>query len=487
MDVPVSKPFTIADYAWPAFQGRVPFTHQKITVKFLLVNKRALVLNDMGTGKSLAALWACDILMTARKIRRVLIISPLSTMQSVWRNEIMLNMPHRSVGVAHGVKQVRLAILTSQVEFVIINHDGIKILEAEIIAQQFDVIIIDELTAFKANSERTKCMKRIADMQSRKLKLKDKEKVCNRQRHADGGVWGMTGDMAPNSPVEAYNQCEIVVPENQWLPRYYGQFRDACMFKVNDAVWVAKPEAPQIVAMVAQPAIRFTRDQCLDLPDTSYHVMDTELTAEQIQYYDIMRAKAKVDTEAGLITAANAAVKLNKLLQISAGAVKNDEAEVIEIGCKPRMDALEELFLQTPQRKLVIFATYRATIMMIVREMQERGYKVDCIHGDVNQNKRNMIIGSFQGGDLEMIVLQPQSSAHGITLTAASTILWFSLMPSGEIYHQGNARIVRAGQKRKTFIYMFVSTKAEKHIANILKTKGDLSKEILRLFVDHQL
>jgi SNF2 family DNA or RNA helicase len=487
MDVAVSKPFTIADYTWPAFQGRVPFSHQKATVKFLLSNKRALVLNDMGTGKTLAALWACDILMTAKKIRRVLIISPLSTMQSVWRNEIVLNMPHRRVGVAHGVKQVRLAVLQSQVEFVVINHDGIKILEDEIIAQQFDIIIIDELTAFKANSERTKCMKRIADMQSRSIKLKDKVKICNRQRHADGGLWGMTGDMAPNSPTEAFYQCEIVVPESQWLPKYFGQFRDACMFRVNDAVWVAKPEAPQIVAMVAQPAIRFTRDQCLDLPDTSHHVLDTDLTDEQIQYYDIMKRKALVDTDAGSITAANAAVQLNKLLQISAGAVKNDEGEVIEIGCKPRMDALEELFLQTPQRKLVIFATYRATIMMIVREMQARGYKIDCIHGDVPQAKRTLLIGSFQGGDLEMLVLQPQSSAHGITLTAASTILWFSLMPSGEIFQQGNARIVRAGQTRKTFIYMFVSTKAEKHIANILKNKGDLSKEILRLFVDHQL
>lgn len=476
MDAPV-KTFSIADYTWPAFMSRVPFAHQKITVGFLLKNKRALVLNDMGTGKTLSALWAADILMTAGKIRRVLVISPLSTMRSVWFNEVSLNMPHRSVIIAHGNAQIRDAALKSQHNFVIMNHDGIKAEEATIIAQQFDIIVIDELTAFSANSARTKAMTRIADHQDR---------AVNRLRKGDGGVWGMTGDMTPNNPVQAFYQCKIVVPHSKWLPKWMGQFRDACMMKINDMVSVPKPEAPQIVAMVAQPAIRFTREQCLDLPETTYQTLDTELTSEQIRYYAIMREKALIEEGSESITAANAAVKLNKLMQISAGAVKNDDGEIVEIGCQPRMDALEELFLQTPQRKLVVFAVFRASIEMIVREMRSRGYSIDCIHGDVNQNKRAELIGRFQAGDLEILVLQPQSSAHGITLTAASTVVWFSLVPSGELFHQGNARIVRAGQTRTTFIYMFVSTKAERHVSQILQRKGDLSKEILQLFVDHQ-
>jgi SNF2 family DNA or RNA helicase len=254
------------------------------------------------------------------------------------------------------------------------------------------------------------------------------------------------------------------------------------MLQINEMVSVPKPEAAHIVAMCAQPAIRFRRDQCLDLPDTTYQSFEIPLTPEQSQYYDAMRKSALIESDSGSISAVNAAVKLNKLLQISAGAVKNDAGTVVEIGCKDRLDMLFELFEQTPQKKLVVFATYRATIEMLVREATKRGVKVASIHGDVPQNLRATFIERFQNGDLEMLVLQPQSSAHGITLTASSTIVWFSLIPSNELFQQGNARIVRAGQHLKTFIYMFVSTRAEKHVANILQTKGDMSKEVQRMF-----
>ena len=460
--------FSIQNYSWPAFQGRKPFSHQKTTVQFLLGNKRALVLNEMGTGKTLAALWACDILLTAKKIRRVLIISPLSTMKSVWVNEIRLNLPHRRVIVAHGTRDIRINAIKSQIEFVIINHDGIKTVEYELCAQAFDVIIIDELTAYKShNSERSKCAYRVAN--------------------STRAVWGMTGELTPNSPLEAYWQIKVVNPASKWLPKYFGQFRDACMMMVNEATWVPKPEAPQIVAMCAQPAIRFTRAQCLDLPPTTYQTFEVPLSAEQKMHYDVMKSKSVIESESGTVTAANAAVMLNKLLQISAGAVKNDVGAVVEIGCKERIDMLMELFDQTPQKKMVVFATYRATIEMLLREMRKRGVICEAIHGDISQNNRALYIDQFQRSDLQMLILQPQSSAHGITLTAASTIVWFSLIASNELFQQGNARIVRAGQFLKTFIYMFVSTPAEKHVARILQTKGDLSKEVLALFRDHQI
>lgn len=461
--------FSISDYAWPAFQGRKPFLHQKHTVKFLLHNPRAFVLNDMGTGKTLSAIWSCDILMTAKKIRRVLVITPKSTMKSVWYNELFLNVPHRRAAIAHGSAVVRTRILKDPaVEFVIINHDGIKSCESEIIAQAFDIVVIDELTAYKTHSsERTKCMKRIAD--------------------SARAVWGMTGDMTPNSPVEAFSQVQVVNPKSKFLPKYFGQFRDACMVQINEMMWVPKPESPQIVAMVAQPAIRFTRDQCLDLPDTTYQTIETELSSEQLKYYEQMRKDAYIELEKGEIKGANAAVVLNKLMQISAGAVKTADGSVLKIGCEARMDQLFALLDETPQKKLVVFATYRASIEMILEECEKRKVKAAAIHGDVSSNNRDRAITQFQNGPLEMLVLQPQSAAHGITLTAASTVVWFSLVPSNEYFQQGNARIVRAGQTRKTLVVMFASTKAERHMASILERKGDLSAETLRLFADHDL
>lgn len=460
--------FRISDYTWPAFQDRKPYQHQRVTVEFLITNKRAFVLNEMGTGKTLSALWACDILMHAKRIRRVLIICPLSTMGSVWYNEIRYNLPHRYVGIAHG--RNRTPVLTNAAyEFVIMNHDGPKYTESEILNQQFDIIIIDELTAFKSHkSDRSKCVKRI----------------CDRVR----AVWGMTGDLTPNRPTEAWFPCRIVNPINQWLPKYYGQFHDACMTTINEYVEIPKPEAPQIVAMCAQPAIRFTRAQCLDLPDTSYQLLEIPLTVEQQRHYDSMLSQAYLGetVDEAHTTAQSAAIKLNKLLQISAGAVKTDTGEVLEIGCEDRLDQLHEIFEQTPQRKLLVFATYRASILMIVADMKKRGVKVDCIHGDVASHIRTRLIDQFQTGDLEMLVVQPQSAAHGITLTAASTIVWFSLIASNEYFQQGNARIIRAGQTRKTLIILMIGSKAEKHIARILRNREQLSTQILKLFADRE-
>jgi SNF2 family DNA or RNA helicase len=465
--------FTIDDYPWPSYGGRTPYNHQKTTVAFCLQNKRGLILNEMGTGKTLSVIWACDILFSAKKIRRVLVIGPLSTLRSVWEQEVFLNTPHLTVNVCHGSPAKRLKALKDPSHFVVINHDGIKSMEDELVREQFDVIIIDELTAFKASSERTKCMKRIADGQ---------DMLKNRERKRDGGVWGMTGEITPNQPIEAFYQCQIVVPHNKWLPRYYGQFRDACMYQVNEMVWLPKPIAPQVVGMVCQPSIRFTRDQCLDLPPTTYQQIETELSDEQKKFYELMRKEAMLDFGSGLITAVNAAVQLNKLLQISAGAVKNNEGTIVEIGCKPRFEALLDIYKQTPQKKLVVFATFKASIQMLLRELNAKGIRTAAIYGDVAQGVRSQYITDFQTGDLNILILQPQSAAHGITLTAASTIVWFSLIPSNELYNQGNARIVRAGQTRNTHIIQFVSTKAERHIATILENKGDVSKETLKLF-----
>lgn len=467
-------PFDVESYNWPAFGGRVPFVHQKHTTKFVLEHRNCFVLNEQGTGKTLSILWALDILFTAKRIRKVLVIAPLSTLKTVWMNETFLNMPHRRAGIAHGNAQIRRKVLTDPAtEIVIMNHDGIKSEEDAIVGERPDLIIIDEVTAFKGNSERTKTMKRIAQAGRRYSWLK--------------GVWSLTGDLTPEAPTDAFHPCQITVPHNQFLPKYFGQFQDACMYQLNEYMYVAKPEAPQIVAMCTQPAIRFTRDQCLDLPETTYQMMDAPLSAEQLRYYEAMRKEAYLETESGEIKALNAAVKLNKLCQISAGAVKTSDGDAIELDCEDRLKMLYEVFEQSTNRKLVVFATYRASIQQIINYLTKKGVRAAAIHGDVVQNLRAEYINQFQTGDLQILVLQPQAAAHGITLTAASTLVWYSLIASNELFQQGNARIIRAGQVHKTLIISFVSTKAERHIASIVQRKGDVSAAILKLFIDKDL
>lgn len=454
------------DYLWPMKNpNHKPFKHQKETVAFLLNNKRAYNFSDLGTGKTLAGLWACDLLFCNQKIRKVLIVSPLSTLQSVWGQEIFDNLPHRRYVIAHGTKERRIAAIKSSADFVVINHDGVKIVEDEIIKEKFDIIIIDELTAFKKHTnERTKAMIRIA--------------------RSARAVWGLTGEPTPNSPVEAFGQAKVVNPENPYVPKYFMQFKNAVEVQVGPFTWVPTPNATKIVHQMLQPAIRFERDKCIDIPPCQYIDMTVEFTEAQKTAYKQMKDELLLELQGGLITASNAAVKFSKLLQIASGSVKGEDGQVYHIDSKSRDDQLWQIFEDTKKTKLVVFCAFRASIAHVVEFFKSKGVSVEAIHGDVDHRKRAQNIYEFQNSDLQVLVIQPQSSAHGITLTASNVIVWYSLVPSGEIYQQANGRITRAGQTRKQLIIHLIGCKAEQRILNILEKKADLSNEILQLFID---
>lgn len=466
---PAPKPglkIPFEQYHWPMkFDDWKPFAHQIETAKFLLLNKRSYVFSDLGTGKTLAALWAADFLMRNDKIKKVLIVSPLSTVQSVWGKEIFDNFRDRKYAIAHGTRQFRAQQIKSDVHFVIINHDGVKLVEEEIIREKFDVIIIDELTAFKKHTnERSKSMIRIA------MRAK--------------AVWGMTGAPTPNSPTEAFGQAKVVNPDNPFLPRYYTQFADMVETKLGPFLTIPKPEATKIVNQILQPAIRFKRDECIDIPPVQYQNVIVPLTEQQKTVYEKMKDELMVEFKSGEITASNAAVKMMKLCQIAAGSVKNDDGENVQLDCSTRDDELWRIFEETGKHKLIVFTAFRASVEYLVKFFQDRKVKVDHIYGSTPQEKRTNAIRNFQEGDLQVLVLQPQATAHGITLTASNTIVWHSLVASGEIYVQANGRITRAGQKRKQHIIHLIGTKVEQRLLKILESKGNMSNEVLQMFMD---
>lgn len=454
------------DYAWPMKNpNHKPFKHQKETAAFLLNNKRAFNFSDLGTGKTLAALWAADLLFCNNKIRKVLIISPLSTLQSVWGQEIFDNLPHRRYSIAHGSEDARISSIKSNSDFVIINHDGVKIVEDEIIREKFDIIIIDELTAFKTHTNaRTKSMLRIS--------------------RSARAVWGLTGEPTPNSPVEAYGQAKVVNPDNPYLPKYFMQFKNAVEVQVGPFTWVPTTNATKLVHQILQPAIRFERDKCIDIPPCSYITKIVEFTDQQKHAYKEMKDKLILEYHSGIITAANAAVKFSKLLQIASGSIKGDDGEVHELDSSTRDNELWQIFEDTKKTKLIVFCAFRASIAHLVKFFESKNVSVGQIHGDVDHKKRSQLIYNFQNSDLQVLIIQPQSSAHGITLTAANVIVWYSLLPSGEIYQQANGRITRAGQTKKQIIIRLIGCKAEQRILNILEKKATLSSEVLQMFID---
>lgn len=456
------------NYMWPMKnKEHKPFIHQIETTEFLLENKRAFLLSDMGTGKTLSALWASDILMIEKKIKRVLIVTPLSTMQIVWGKEIFENFPHRTFCVAHGTREYRIQALNAKADYIIINHDGVTMLYDEIIKSGFDLIIIDELTAFKNNtSNRTKAMKKVTAKKTQP-------------------VWGLTGEPTPNGPSEAFGQAKVVNPFNPFLPKYFKEFQFKVEYCVSEYLWFPTSNANNEVFKILQPAIRYERDKCIDIPPCVKELIEIPMTSQQTDLYNQMKRELMIEYEQGIITAANAGVKILKLLQISSGAVKDDNGGVMLIDDKHRMDYIEQTIDEMGKRKkIIIFCAFRAAIAKLHDYLEKRKLKVNDIHGSVQQNDRAKIIREFQDGDTNVLIIQPQSCAHGVTLTAANVSLWQSLMASGEVFNQANARITRIGQDRKQYIKLPYSNPTEKRLISILDGKDIFSRSVLSLFSD---
>ena len=451
---PISK-----RYKW-AGQHK-PYEHQKKTAEFLTMNKRAFCFNEQGTGKTASAIWAADYLMTQKQIRRVLVVCPLSIMDSAWRADLFSFAMHRSVDVAYGSKKKRTDIINSGAEFVIINYDGVDIVKEDIINGGFDCIIVDEATHYKnAQTKRWKTLKKlIAD---------------------DTWLWMMTGTPAAQSPLDAYGLAKLINPLN--VPKFFGSFRDMVMWKVTQFKWMPKENASQIVHEVLQPAIRFTKEECLDLPDMVYVKRKVEMTKQQVKYYEELRKKMVMQVEDESITAVNAAIVLNKLLQISSGAVYTDDSETLEFDISNRYNVLKEAIDESSQ-KVLVFVPFRHTIDLLVNRLTADQITCGVIRGDVSASRRTELFDKFQTTpNPQVLIIQPQAAAHGVTLTAANTVVWWGPTSSLETYAQANARVHRSGQKHKCTVIQLYGSAAEQRIYRLLDSRIDVHTKIIDLY-----
>ena len=420
----VPSPIT-ARYTWP---GRhKPFAHQIDTASFLTVHRRAFVFNDPGTGKTFSALWAADYLMNIKQVRRCLILCPLSIMHDAWMSSISKSIIHRSAIAAHHTQASRrIEMVQGDYEFVVVNYDGLNLIAEEVVNdERFDLVIVDEANAYKnASTKRWKALNKI---------LKP-----------DTMLWMMTGTPASQSPVDAYGLAKLVNPSG--VPKFATAWRDKVMQKLTKFKWLPKPNAQKEVYDALQPAIRFTKEECTDLPPVLTETREVPLTPQQVKYYRLLKDKMVLQAAGETITAVNAAAGVSKLLQISAGAAYTDDKEVVEFDCAPRLNVLLEVLEET-SRKVIVFAPFRHSIDTIATFLQKHNVQAEVVHGDVGVNKRTDIFKRFQTTDSpRVLVIQPQAASHGVTLTKADTVVFYGPVMSVETYLQCIARADRIGQ-----------------------------------------
>ncbi|OHD26699.1 MAG: hypothetical protein A2Y38_19225 [Spirochaetes bacterium GWB1_59_5] len=455
-------------YDWP---GRYkPFEAQRTTGAFMSMHNRCFNLNDLGTGKTLATLWAYDYLRSVGVVKKVLVVSPLSTLERAWGDEVFNHFPHLTTAVLHGSREKRLKLLNVDADVYIINHDGLKVaglVEAINKRNDIDLVIVDEVSqaARTASADRWKALAKVVRHETEKGK----------QRMA----WGLTGTPVPNNPTDAWAQCRLIVPDR--VPPYFNSFKNQVMRQVSQFSWLPRQEAQDVVFEAMQPAIRFKRDEVVDLPPVTYIERTVELTAAQKKAYKEMLSKLQAEFESGQVTAVNEAVKAQKLLQILTGCVYGTNGSEHYIDAAPRFEAVREL-CEESSSKTIVFVPFVSMIEPLTKFLEKSGFSVACIHGGVPKGERDTIFSSFQKmKDPQVLVSIAAAMSHGLTLTAASTIVWAAPITSNDIFEQANARVSRPGQKLNQLIAMVEGSPIERKYYQRLKEKGRVQGILLDL------
>lgn len=457
-DIKLPSPIE-SQYDWPGMYQ--PFDHQRDTARFLTLHKRAFCFNEAGTGKTSAAIWAADYLMRQGLVKRVLVICPLSIMQSAWQADLFKTAMHRTCAIAHGAQAKREKIINGAYEFVIINYDGVNVVERAIRHGGFDLIIVDEANAYKNPSTvRWKTLARLVGV--------------------DTYLWMMTGTPAAQSPEDAFGLARLVNPNR--VPKYKSAWKDMVMTQVSRFRWIPKPSSKTTVFDALQPAIRYEKEDCLDLPDVVYQTRVVPLSAQATKFYKDLVREMQIQAVGETISTVNAAASLTRLLQLSGGAVYTDDGNVVEFDITPRLTVLQEV-LDESLHKVLIFVPYKHTLHLIQRHLDKHGISNAIISGDVTASNRASIFNSFQTTNTPRVLLiQPQAASHGVTLTAADTVVFWSPVMSVETYLQCIARIDRVGQKNHMTVIHLQGSEVERRMYTMLQNKVDLHAKLVDLY-----
>jgi len=463
-------------YDWPKISGKyTPMQHQKAGAAFFTRHRRCFNLSEMATGKTATAIWASDYLLKVGQIKTVCILTTLSTVESVWREELFNIVPSKPVAVLTGAKKERIALLNYNIEYFIINHDGMKIdaVNAMLASKNFDLLIVDEGSKFsdKSTNRYKKLLKII---------------------HSKSRIWWMTGTPCPQSPVQAWAQAALINPTFKNEYPFLSNWRDSVLKLVVDREgfrkYVVAEGANEKVFKALQPAFRVAKKDVLDLPPVVYTYRECNLSEEQSVAVKKLKSQNKFVKDGVKITAVNAGVELMKLRQIFCGLVKGIEEDskdvvTVEFDASSRLELLCEV-VKEAKSKCIVFVPFTAALHRVAEHIENVcGYTVEVINGEVIGAKRNEIIRNFSSTDNpEILVANPETAAHGLNLIKADTIIWFAPIYSADTYIQANERINRPGQKLSMRIVHLYSSKVEKKLYQDLTDKVDTHNNILDLY-----
>lgn len=452
------------EYDWPLIPGRTPGWWQIETAEFLTLNPRAFCLNKPRTRKTHSTLWAVDYMQRKGLIGRCLIVAPLSTLEIVWGETIWYNFPRKKYAILHGTAEKRKQLLAQKHDIYVVNHDGVEIIKEEL-KNRPDIthIVIDELRVFfNATTKRWKAMK----------------SIITPERTA----WGLTGTPMPNSPCDIYGQVKLIKPEN--YNGTFTAFKNTVMQQFGMYKWVPRRGHEAIIKKCLSPAIQFERTVVTDM-EPQYIERHSELSPQQSKHLNELLKQAVTEIDGTVVSAVNAAVLLQKIVQASCGVVYGTGGDTVEMDFGPRLKVVEEL-IEENEEKVIIFVPFTGVLEALARELRKK-WSVEVVDGSTSKAKRDQILspttGSFQTQkDPHVLVAHPQCMAHGLELSRASLIVWYAPHNNADQYGQANCRIDGGGQSVKMDIAHISATRQERIIFQGLRDKRKAQDIVCELF-----
>lgn len=463
-------------YGWPGpFPS--PMDHQRGTADFMTTTQRGFILNDMGTGKTQAALWAMDYLMTQGVIRRAIVVAPKSTCRTVWANAVQNTfLGKRSCELLLGDKRKRKTALKRDADFYVINHDGIKVLHEELKERgDLDLWLLDEGSDFTNPGA-------------------DRFKVLHDLTPPIKWFWIMTATPVSGSPVQAWALAKLL--RNGRADMSQESFKLQTMIQVTKYKWVPRAGSHEDAYAMLQPAVRFKKADCIDLPPVTYQQLQVDLNTAQRNAFMEMTSELTVVTEEGeVISAPNAAAKLNKLLQICCGfayAEQDDPDEkdrkVVDLKPVDRIKAVADMCSNTAGNSIV-FAPFTAAIDKLKKSLSREmpsGTIIHVVDGRTSDKARSKIFDQFENKNTEgvkqVLIAHPRTAAHGLTLVSADLTVWYAPVFSLDHFAQANERMNRPGQTRKMTVVMLQSTALEQGVYAALQSKKNMQELVMSMY-----
>lgn len=432
-----------------------------------LKSRGAALLMEMGTGKSLTAIAITGALSQAGRIRRVLIVAPLSIL-GVWEEEFQkfAAFPY-ALAVLSGSSAKKLDTLRhmngTALQVVVVNYESAWRLEKALTAWHPDLIIADEGHKIKThNIAASKAMHRMGSKASYRLLL--------------------TGTVITNKAIDVFSQYKFL------NPAIYGNsfyaFRNRYFDMVgygNHTPVLKKSMEGELTEKLHSISYRATKAECLDLPETTDVIRQIELEPAALRIYRGLVKESYAELAGGKVTATNILTRLLRLSQLTGGFLGNDETAAVEQVSAAKLSALEDILdgAMAEGKKLVIIARFIPEIRAICKLLEKRGLGYSCITGEV-KNRDEQVARFQKEPEVMAFVGQIATAGLGITLTAASTMVFYSLDYSMSNFEQTKARIHRVGQRMPcTYLYLVARGTVDEKVLAALESKADLARTLV--------